>query len=198
MIAIDNILAVDEIIEEHFVCDLEKCKGGCCVDGDAGAPLEDVELKYLEEIYLQVEPYLTKEGKELIAKKGYYEKTREFGWVTPTLKNGMCAYGTVDEKGIVKCGIEKAFNEGQFQVSGKWKKPISCHLFPIRVKETRTTTMLNYEPRPGLCDPACTLGRQLKVPVYRFLKEPLIQKFGSEFFDALEAAAQHLKEENPS
>lgn len=198
MIAIENILAVDEIIEEHFVCDLDKCKGGCCVDGDAGAPLEDVELDYLKKIYPQVEPYLTQDGKDLIAQKGFYEKTKEFGWVTPTLKNGMCAYGMVTEKGIVKCGIEKAFLDGKFEVAGKWKKPISCHLFPIRVKETKTSTLLNYEPRPGLCDPACTLGKQLKVPVYQFLKEPLIQKFGQDFFEALEAVAGYLKKENKS
>lgn len=192
MIAIDNILAVDEIIEEQFVCDLDKCKGGCCVDGDAGAPLEDVELDYLKKIYPEVEPYLTDEGRKEINKKGLYVKDSEFGWVTPTIKNGMCAYGIIDKNGVVKCGIEKAYNDKKFVVNGKWKKPISCHLFPIRVKETKTTVLLNYEPRPGLCDPACTLGRSLKVPVYQFLKEPLIQKFGKDFFDALEATALHL------
>lgn len=193
MIVIDNVLAGDEIIEGHFVCDLQKCKGGCCVDGDAGAPLEVKEMRYLKKIYSHVEPYLTEEGKAEIAKRGYYLHDEEFGWVTPTIKNGMCAYGIIDEHGIVKCGIEKAYNEGKFVVNKKWKKPISCHLFPIRVKETRTSTLLNYEPRPGLCDPACVLGKQLKVPVYQFLKEPLIQKFGEDFFNALDATAQHLK-----
>lgn len=194
MIAIDNILAVDEITEEHFVCDLDKCKGGCCVDGDAGAPLEQKEMPYLEQIYDEVEPYLTKEGKKEIRKHGLFVHDPEFGWVTPTIRNGMCAYGIVDSRGIVKCGIEKAYNEGHFVVDGKWKKPISCHLFPIRVKETKTSVLLNYEPRPGLCDPACELGKTLKVPVYQFLKEPLIQKFGEEFFETLEATAKHLKQ----
>lgn len=194
MIVIDNNLVSDEIVEEHFVCDLEKCKGGCCVDGDAGAPLEKNELRYLKKIYHTVEPYLTEEGKKEISKKGHYVFDEEFGWVTPTIKNGMCAYGMVDEKGIVKCGIEKAFNEGKFSVKGSWKKPISCHLFPIRVKKTGDTFLLNYEPRPGLCDPACILGKQLKVPVYQFLKEPLIQKFGEEFFDSLAATAAHFQQ----
>lgn len=193
MIAIENIIAVDEIVEEHFVCDLDKCKGGCCVDGDAGAPLDDSELDYLGKIYPAVKPYLTDEGKEKIEKEGLYTKDSEFGWVTPTLENGMCAYGIVTENGIVKCGIEKSFNDGKFRVQEQWKKPVSCHLFPIRVKETKTTVLLNYEPRPGLCDPACKLGKELKIPVYRFLKEPLIRKFGEEFFNALDATAQHLK-----
>lgn len=193
MIVIDNILASDAIVEEHFVCDLIKCKGGCCVDGDAGAPLDDEELGYLNEIYPAVEPYLTEAGKKEIREKGRYHQDIDFGWVTPTIQNGMCAYGYEDEKGIVKCGIEKAFKDGKFTVKGNWKKPISCHLFPIRVNQTKTSTLLNYEPRQGLCDPACSLGDELKVPVYQFLREPLIQKFGEEFFDSLDATAQYLK-----
>lgn len=189
MIAIENKLVSDEIVEEKFVCDLDKCKGGCCVDGDAGAPLEVKELRYLKKIYEAVEPYLTEEGKQEIKEKGYYVFDEEFGWVTPTVRNGMCAYGIADAKGIVKCGIEKAFNEKKFTLNRNWKKPVSCHLFPIRVKQTSDTYLLNYEPRPGLCDPACKLGKQLKVPVYRFLKEPLIRKFGEEFYNALDAIA---------
>jgi len=192
MIAIKNTLISDEIIEEHFVCDLEKCKGGCCVDGDAGAPLENAELRYLKKIYKVVEPYLTEEGKSEINEKGHYVYDDEFGWVTPTIKNGMCAYGIIDEKGIVKCGIEKAFQEKKFSVKGNWKKPVSCHLFPIRIKQAGDISLLNYEPRPSLCDPACKLGDALKVPVFKFLKEPLIQKFGEDFFDSLAATAQHL------
>lgn len=191
MIAIGNNLVSDEIVEEKFVCDLNKCKGGCCVDGDAGAPLEAKELRYLRKIYHAVEPYLTEEGKEEIKAKGHYVFDEEFGWVTPTVRNGMCAYGIVDSKGIVKCGIERAFNEGKFTLNKNWKKPVSCHLFPIRVKQTGDSFLLNYEPRPGLCDPGCKLGRQLKVPVYQFLKEPLIRKFGEAFYEGLEASAQY-------
>ena len=191
MIAIENNLVSDEIVEEKFVCDLNKCKGGCCVDGDAGAPLEAKELRYLKKIYRVVEPYLTEEGKKEIAEKGHYVFDEEFGWVTPTLSSGMCAYGVVDTKGIVKCGIEKAFNEKKFSLNKNWKKPVSCHLFPIRVKQTGDTHLLNNEPRQGLCDPACALGKQLKVPVYLFLKKPLIGKFGEEFYNALEAIANY-------
>ncbi|MCO6498137.1 MAG: DUF3109 family protein [Chitinophagaceae bacterium] len=193
MILIDDIIVSDEIIEEHFVCDLDKCKGGCCVDGDAGAPLESEERKYLEEVYKAVEPYLTEDGKNEIKKNGYSVYDDEFGWVTPTIRNGMCAYGTIDKNGTVKCGIEQAFYDGKINLANGWKKPISCHLFPIRAKKTRAHQILNYEPRPGLCDPACKLGKSLKVPVYQFLKEPLIRKFGEEFFNSLSATAKHLK-----
>lgn len=192
MIVIDNVLVSDHVIEAQFVCDLNKCKGGCCVDGDAGAPLERNELKELNDAYPEVLPYLTEEGKAEISRQGKYVYDSEFGWVTPTINNGMCAYGTVDQKGIVKCGIEEAFNDGKIN----WKKPISCHLFPIRIKKTKKTDLVNYEPREGLCDPACTLGKSLKVPVYKFLKDPLIRKYGSEFYEALDATANHLSE-NP-
>lgn len=190
MIAIDNVLISDEIIEEHFVCDLIKCKGGCCVDGDAGAPLENNELKELESIRNEVLPYLTKEGKSKIENEGEYTYDHEFGWVTPTISNGMCAYGAIDKNGIVKCGIEKAYNDGKIS----WKKPISCHLFPIRIKKGRKSDLVNYEPREDLCSPACVLGKKLKVPVFQFLKEPLVRKYGKEFFEVLSATAEHMKD----
>lgn len=188
MISIKNTLISDEIIEAQFVCDLNKCKGGCCVDGDAGAPLENKELKELEAVYPIVQHYLTTEGKKVISQVGKYIYDKEFGWVTPTISNGMCAYGMVDKNGIVKCSIEQAYNDKKIS----WKKPISCHLYPIRVTKTKKTDLLNYEPREGLCDPACTLGKRLKVPVYQFLKEPLIRKYGEAFFETLEATAAHL------
>ncbi len=187
MIAIDKVLVSDEIIEEQFVCDLNKCKGGCCEDGDAGAPLEKAELAYLKNVYEMVKPYLTKVGIAEIESKGKYIYDQEFGWVTPTIKGKMCAYGYHDEKGIIKCGIEQAYNDGKTD----WKKPISCHLFPIRVKKTKSNELVNYEPRENLCSPACVLGKKLKVPVFVFLKEPLIRKYGEEFYNVLvEVAAQ--------
>ncbi|HEY8658432.1 MAG TPA: DUF3109 family protein [Hanamia sp.] len=190
MIVIDDILISDQIIEEQFVCDLVKCKGGCCVDGDAGAPLENNELKELAQVYNAVQPYLTKEGKLQIEREGKYTYDQEFGWVTPIVSNGMCAYGTVDQKGIVKCGIEQAYNDGKIS----WKKPISCHLFPIRIKKTSKAELVNYEPREDLCSAACKLGEKLKVPVYQFLKEPIIRKYGKDFFEALSATALHYEE----
>jgi hypothetical protein len=192
MIAIDNKLVSDAIIEEQFVCDLNKCKGGCCEDGDAGAPLEKQELDHLINMFDKIEPYLTKEGKKEIQKQGKYIFDQEFGWVTPTIGGKICAYGFKDENGIIKCGIEKAFLEGKIT----WKKPSSCHLFPIRVSKSKLDPdmeYLNYEPREDLCKAGCKLGKQLKVPVYKFLRESLINKYGEEFYEALEATAQHLK-----
>ena len=189
MIAIDDILVSDQIVEEQFVCDLAKCKGGCCVDGDAGAPLENNELKELNAAYNSVLPYLSAESRKVLETEGKYVYDQEFGWVTPTISNGMCAYGMVDKNGIVKCGIEQAYNDGKI----KWKKPISCHLFPIRIKKTKNAELVNYEPREDLCSAACILGKKLKMPVYQFLKEPLIRKYGNDFYEALSATAQHLK-----
>jgi len=188
MIAIDDILLSDEVVEEQFVCDLTKCKGGCCVDGDAGAPLENTELKELNEAYNSVLPYLSAECKLILETEGKYVFDKEFGWVTPTISNGMCAYGIVDKNGIVKCGIEQAYNDGKIN----WKKPISCHLFPIRIKKTKKGELVNYEPREDLCSAACVLGKKLKIPVYQFLKEPIIRKYGNNFYEALEATAKHL------
>jgi hypothetical protein len=194
MIAIENILVSDEVIEKKFVCDLSRCKGGCCEEGDAGAPLNKEEMQLLQKNYEHIKPNLTAEGLAVIEQKGYYQYDPEFGWVTPTIEGKMCVYGFRDEKGIIKCGIEKAFLEGK----STWRKPISCHLYPIKTKQTETYELLNYEPRQILCSPACALGEKLKMPVYVFLKEALIRKYGTEFYHALDIAAklQHASKEN--
>ncbi len=192
MIAIDNILISDLVIDEQFVCDLLKCKGGCCEDGDAGAPLENEEMTRLREVYPAVKPYLTPEGIREIEGRGSYNYDREFGWVTPTISGKMCAYGFRDAKGVVKCGIEQAYYDGKTD----WKKPISCHLYPIRIAYTKTHEVVNYEPREAMCKPACHLGAKLKVPAYTFLKEALIRKYGEDFYNALEQAAKMSRSEN--
>lgn len=190
MIAIDNILVADAVIKEQFVCDLGKCKGACCVDGDAGAPLENDELDKINEVYEKVLPYLNEESKNELNRQGRYVYDREYGWVTPTINSKVCVYGIKDAAGIVKCGIEQAYIDGKI----KWKKPISCHLFPIITKESKRSedVYVNYEPREDNCKAACSLGKKLKVPVYVFLKDALIRKFGKKFYDALDATAQHL------
>ncbi|MBX2931461.1 MAG: DUF3109 family protein [Chitinophagaceae bacterium] len=192
MIIIDNKLISDAIVEEQFVCDLDKCKGSCCEDGDAGAPLENWEKKEVEKYYATVKPYLSKEGIEEIEKQGLFVYDREFGWVTPTINGGICVYGKKDAKGLIICGFEQAYNDGKI----KWKKPLSCHLFPIKIsksKEDKDLEYLNYAPREDLCKAACALGKKLKIPVYIFLKEALIRKYGEEFYTALEASANHFK-----
>ena len=192
MIAIDHILVSDEVVEEQFVCDLNKCKGGCCEDGDAGAPMEMWELKKLDEFYDVVEPYMTKEGIAEVKRGGKYVYDQEFGWVTPTINGAICAYGYKDDLGIIKCGIEQAYNDGKLD----WKKPVSCHLFPILVRKSKRdpdVEYVNYQPREDLCKCGCNLGKKLKVPVYEFLKEALIRKYGEEFYNALSATAEQMK-----
>ena len=194
MIAIDNKLISDHIIEEQFVCDLSKCKGGCCEDGDAGAPLNVDELDELINHYEIIKPYLTPAGIAAIEKRGKYTFDKTYGWVTPTIKGEMCAYAYRDENKIIKCGIEQAYYDGKLA----WKKPISCHLFPIRIQKSKLDPdieYVNYEPREDLCQAACSLGKKLKMPVYIFLKDSITRKYGEVFYEALAATAMHMKEQ---
>ena len=194
MIIIDNIYVSNEVVEEQFVCDLKRCKGDCCVEGDAGAPLTEEEKKQVEKLYEQVKPLMTKEGIEIVEQSGYYTYDHEFGWVTPTIGSGMCVYGFRDQAGVFKCSFETIYNEGK----SAWKKPISCHLFPIKISQSENMEIeyMNYEPRETLCAPACALGKKLKVPVYQFLKEPLIRKYGEDFYEVLDQIAGQYFDEN--
>jgi hypothetical protein len=192
LIVIEKILISDEIIEEQFVCDLNKCKGGCCEDGDSGAPLTTEELEEVKNAFDIIKPFLTAAGLKELERTGLYRYDREFGWVTPTVNGEICAYGYRDKKGIIKCAFEEAYNQKLIS----WKKPISCHLYPIRTKRSKYNDyeMMNYEPRETLCSPACELGKQLKVPVYQFLKESITRKYGSAFYKALEKIASEYFE----
>lgn len=186
MLAIGNTLISEELLEKHFVCDLNACKGACCVKGDYGAPLEDDELDKLDEVYEKVKPYLPETGIAAIEKQGKYLLYEKKEWVTPLVKGKECAY-TVFEDGVAKCGIEKAYYDGKI----KWKKPISCHLYPIRITKNKKTGIeaLNYD-RWSICKAACKLGDQLKVPVFKFLKESLTRKYGKKWYAELEFAAK--------
>ncbi len=191
MIQIDDKLISEEIFEEEFVCNLSKCKGACCVEGDSGAPLDQEETAILDRLYPKIKPYLTENGIKAIEEQGKWEKDPHDGeYVTPMVNGGECAYVTFDEKGITKCGIEKAYEDGAID----WQKPISCHLYPIRVKEYRTFSALNYHRWP-ICHDACTLGKELHVPVFKFLKTPLIRKFGEAFYTTLSEAAEEYEKE---
>lgn len=180
MIEIQHTLVHEDIGKEYFVCNLTHCKGACCVEGDSGAPLEKTELAILEEIYPLVKPYMTEKGVQTIEETGTWVKDFEGDYTTPCVDgNKECAY-VYWENGITKCAIEKAYLEGKIS----WKKPISCHLYPIRITAYPEFDVLNYD-RWHLCQSACSLGRELKVPVYSFLKEPLIRKYGEEWYNEL-------------
>lgn len=185
MIAIQNTLISEDILEKEFVCDLSKCKGACCVEGDSGAPLLDSEIELLSSNYDAIEPYLREEGKLSIAQSGKAVKDELDGeWVTPLVNNAECAY-VIFENGTTKCGIEKAWEDGKTE----FRKPISCHLYPIRISYYPSYDAINYH-KWGICADACSLGAELKVPVYRFLKEALIRKYGENWFTELDLIAR--------
>jgi len=187
MIEIGNTLVTDAVISEQFVCDLTKCKGACCVEGDLGAPLEDDETLILEDVYSEVEPYLTDEGKKVIQEQGTFilDEFNEFS--TPLVNGKECAYVFYDENKILKCGIDQAYRDGKIE----FQKPLSCHLYPVRTRKLANLIAVNYDVW-SICADACTLGKELKVPVYKFLKEPLIRKFGATWYSQLE---EKVKEE---
>lgn len=191
MIQIDDKLISEDLFSEEFVCNLSKCKGACCVAGDVGAPLDKEETKILDDIFEKVKPYLRPEGISALEEQGTWTTDPLDGdYVTPMVEGAECAYVIFDENGITKCGIEKAWEEGAVE----WQKPISCHLYPIRTKQYATFEALNYDRWP-ICSDACTLGKQLQVPVYKFLKTPIIRKYGEEFYNILnDAAAEYERE----
>jgi len=190
MIQIDDKLISEDLFSEEFVCNLAKCKGICCVEGDAGAPLDEDETKILDEIYPKIKPYLRPEGIQAIEEQGTYTLDFEGDLVTPLVNNAECAYVIFDEKGYTKCAIEKAYEDGVID----WQKPISCHLYPIRITEYSNFSAINYHEW-DICSDACTLGKELGVKVYQFLKKPLIRKYGEEFYQTLSEAAEEWEKE---
>lgn len=185
MFQLGKTIVSEEIIENDFVCNLNACKGQCCIDGDAGAPLDDKETEILVDIYADVKPFLSAEGIKVIEDQGAFVKGEDGEWETPLIDGSECAYVIFSEDKIAKCGIEEAYNQGKID----WKKPVSCHLYPVRVKEYTELTAVNYH-RWEICDPACSLGEELKVPVYKFVKEALVRKFGKKWYVELEEMAK--------
>ena len=184
MIPHENTILSDELFEEHFVCNLDKCKGACCIEGDSGAPLEAEELKILEDVFEKVKPYLNEAGLKAIEEQGKYVMDFEGDYTTTCVDgNKECAY-VLFENGITKCAFEKAYNDGVID----FKKPISCHLYPIRITKYPDYHALNYD-RWHICSPACSFGKELKVTVFEFLKEPLIRMYGEEWYQAVAANA---------
>jgi len=188
MIEIDGKIVSDDILTECFACDIARCKGECCVDGNSGAPLEMEEADILEEEYENYKPYMTPEGIESVERQGFMVVDCDGDYTTPLVDDAECAY-SYRENGITLCAIEKAFREGKCS----FRKPISCHLYPIRlINLSNGTTGLNYH-RWNVCSSACENGRKLGIPVYKSLREPIIRRFGEEFYKALECAEDLLK-----
>lgn len=188
LIEIEDKVVSTQIFENKFVCDLNACKGACCVEGDAGAPLTFEEVSILEDELEAIKPYMRKEGIEAVEKQGVFYMDQDNEPVTTLVNDSECAFVFFDEKGITKCAVEQAHREGKTE----FKKPISCHLYPIRVKQFDNFQALNYD-KWSICAPACACGDQLDVPVFKFLKEPLIRAFGESFFNELLIVDKELK-----
>ncbi|MCG8761359.1 DUF3109 family protein [Tenacibaculum finnmarkense] len=191
MFQLGKTLVSESIIDTDFVCNIASCKGACCIDGDAGAPLEDEETKILEDIYPQIKPFLRQEGIDAIEKQGTWV-TGDFGEAeTPLINGADCAYVIFDDKNTALCAIEEAYNQGVVD----WKKPVSCHLYPVRIKQYSEFSAVNYD-KWDICDDACSLGKELQVPVYKFVKQALVRKFGQNWYDELEEVAEkRIKEQ---
>lgn len=191
MIQIDDKVISLDIFEKKFICDLNACHGECCVAGESGAPLEEEETAVLEEIFDAVRPYLSEEAIAEIERQGKWVIDADGDKVTPIINGDECVYAYQDEKKIWKCAIEKAYNEGKVS----FKKPMSCHLYPIRVTNYKTFKALNYHEW-FVCEGARVLGEKVGKPVYQFLKDPIIRVFGEEFYNELENVAQVIEKEN--
>tara|TARA_B100000609_G_C17122102_1_gene385533 strand:- start:389 stop:961 length:573 start_codon:yes stop_codon:yes gene_type:complete len=190
MIQIEDKIISLEIFDNYFVCDLNICKGSCCVEGDSGAPLSIEEKILLEKIYDKIKPYMRKKGVESIKKEGLAVIDEDGDLTTTLVNNNECSFVNF-ENGIAKCSIEKAYADGAIQ----FKKPISCHLYPIRINQYKDFEAINYE-RIKICEPACSCGSKLEIPLYVFLKEPLIRKYGEDFYKELSDLAKALIDKN--
>ena len=190
LVEIGNKIVSTDIFSEQFTCDLNRCKGACCVKGNGGAPLNENEVDKIQNNIEKIKPHMSKSGIETVNMEGVYYLDEEDTPATKLIDKKECCFVYFDEDGIAKCSIETAYKAGDIN----FNKPESCHLYPIRIKEFNEFTAINYEIW-DICSPACSLGKSLKVPVYQFLKEPIIRVFGNSFFEELTKADQELNKE---
>lgn len=191
MIQIGDTIISFDVFEKHFLCNLMACKGACCVEGDSGAPLTKEEAALIEKHFPVFSKYLSNEYRETAINAGFSTIDTDGDLVTPLYNNRECAYAYTDEHGITKCAIEKAYFAGEIS----FRKPVSCHLFPIRITQHASFQAVNYQ-RLDICQPGRECGTKNKLPLYVFLKEALIRKFGEEWYNELEIAAKHVRNMN--
>ncbi len=187
IIEVENTLISSEIFSVNFVCNLEKCKGACCIEGDRGAPLEKEEIQFIETQLEAIRPYMTDAGRQLLDSEGFHEGEEIDDIATTCLPTGECVF-VYKENGILGCAMEKAFKEGKTD----FYKPISCHLYPIRINKIGDFDAVNYHEW-NICKAACSLGNDLNIPTFRFLKEPLIRKYGAPWYNEIELIFQEFK-----
>lgn len=191
MFQIGKTLVSESLIDQDFVCNLKACKGACCVEGEAGAPLSEQEALWLSENQSKLQPYLPKAGVEALNKQGAFIQLDSGEFETPLVAGKECAYTHFEPDGSAHCGIERAYKAGAVEV----QKPISCHLYPVRVQDYSEFSAVNYHRWP-ICSDACVLGASLKVPVYQFVKDALIRKFGEDWYQELSLVAEMHKAQN--
>ncbi len=184
---VDNLLLEKELFTKKFVCDLNACKGACCVQGDAGAPLTLEEIDIIERDLEEIKPFMTVEGSDVVTNNGVFYMDVENEPVTALIDGGICAFAIEDDGGVVKCAIERAYEHKKTS----FIKPISCHLYPIRVKRLHERKVLVVD-NWNICNPACSLGEQLNVPVYKFLKAPIVRAFGEGFYKDLQIIEKEM------
>ena len=189
MIQIGDKIVSRELFENHFICDLPSCHGNCCIFGDSGAPLEEDEAVVLSNHINEIRPYLRREALRAIDEQGSWVIDDDGDKVTPLIGREECAY-VVFNDGIARCAIEQAFEEGTIS----FRKPVSCHLYPIRVNKMGRGIALNYH-RWGICEPARIMGKKEGVPVFMFLKDPIERVYGKEFYQELELVYSELRKE---
>lgn len=185
MFQINDTIVASDVIEESFICDLSVCKGECCVEGESGAPLEEEEVKIIEDLLPQVWEDISPAAKEVINQQGVAYRDDDGEMVTSIVNGKDCVFTYYDDKGVCKCVIEKAYREGKVN----FYKPISCHLYPIRLQKYENFTAVNYH-RWSVCKAAVLFGRKEGVKIYQFLKEPLVRRFGEEWYKELSLVAE--------
>ena len=188
----DKVVSID-LFEKKFVCDLTACKGACCIEGDAGAPLTFEEVSIMEDDLEKIKPFMRPEGIAAVEETGVFYMDWDNEPVSTLVNEKECAFVTFDDKGTALCAIEQAHKAGKTE----FKKPISCHLYPIRVKKYNEFTALNYNEW-NICKSACDCGDKLDVKVYKFLKEPIVRAFGEEFFTELETVDKEIENQKES
>lgn len=189
IIQIGDILVSEDVVCEYFACDYAVCKGRCCIEGDAGAPLDESEPGEIERCYPAFSPQMSPAGRAAVDAKGFFEVDRDGELVTPVVEGSCeCAYTHFDGGGNALCAIEKCFEGGLCH----WRKPMSCRLYPIRVTHLTGGGLALNLHRWGICADAYEKGRREGVRVYQFLRGPLTDCFGEGFWEALNAAAEHL------
>jgi len=185
MIEIGDTIISRDLVESFFHCDLSGCKGGCCIEGDSGAPLEKEEYDIIRQLLPKIWDYLSPQARTVINRQGIGYHDIEGETVTSLVGGRDCVFTCYDDDGTCRCAIEKLYHNG---LTG-FRKPVSCHLYPVRVKKYNNYSAVNYN-RWKICRAAEILGEQKRVRLYQFLREPLIRKFGLEWFQALDSCAK--------